>query len=317
MALPTPVYRRNTNTNVIYLTFDDGPYVGIDTMGNDPSANSQTVLLVDKLWELREAVNDPLLSATFFFNGWGFERERKIDDPDPDAPAAVERRAIAAEILRQGHDIANHSYFHKNPWGTLDNNGNGVATVAGMVEEVEKCRKAFRRLDAANKPGKLQSYLRSPGDPSYWPTGDEKQGKRISAQRVWPPTDPPKPKQKWFRKILQATQACDMTYVTYNIWSKDNALGLTPEWVYWHVIDATKAPPPPNPPRGVFPDPDKLSFELLPENQRTGAIILMHNGRQASVDALGAFGSLPGIIPYLYSKNYIIRRLPPPPLAPG
>lgn len=107
---------------------------------------------------------------------------------------------------------------------------------------------------------------------------------------------------------MEAARLASLTYVTYNIWTKDNEPGLTPEWVYWHAVNVR------NIDRG---DVDRLSFELLSPAERKGGIILMHNGRQASVDALGPFNGLPGIIPYLYDRGFIVRKLPTPPITPG
>jgi len=60
-------------------------------------------------------------------------------------------------------------------------------------------------------------------------------------------------------------------------------------------------------------DNDLLSFEDLLRHEpgmRAGAIILMHNGRLSTVTSLGAFDSLPGVVRYIYSKGFIIRKLP-------
>ena len=78
-----PIYRVETGEEVVYLTFDDGPYVEADVAVGRVSAT--TAELLDKLAELRSSVGDPELSATFFVNGWGFVK----GTPDRNAPDAT------------------------------------------------------------------------------------------------------------------------------------------------------------------------------------------------------------------------------------
>lgn len=125
-----------------------------------------------------------------------------------------------------------------------------------------------------------------------------------------------------FEKVLQTTAICNTRYVTYNIFTKDNDLhtqvGASVEqmakWVYWHFIDVRqlfgRQAEFTGVLRGALKDPDRLSFQTLPTSDRPGAIALMHNGRSASVMALGAFAGLPGIIPYLYQQGFTVRKLP-------
>ncbi|MDQ2687412.1 MAG: polysaccharide deacetylase family protein, partial [Armatimonadota bacterium] len=112
-----PVYRVDTEEQVVYLTFDDGPYAETDvTVGR---ATATTGELLDQLAALRATVGDPALSATFFVNGWAFVKptpDRNAPD-QPDDPVPAARRAVARRLLAEGHDLANHSQHHLNPWG--------------------------------------------------------------------------------------------------------------------------------------------------------------------------------------------------------
>jgi peptidoglycan/xylan/chitin deacetylase (PgdA/CDA1 family) len=300
-----PVYRISTAENVVYLTFDDGPYIEADVPAR---ATATTATLLDRLSELRNVVGDPDLSATFFINGWTFVKPEPIQSApeEPDHPFAVARRAVGQAILAEGHDLANHSQHHRNPWGLPG----GTPDVEQMKEEIRLTQAALERISIPTEPaagapavGEIRPYFRSPGDPSYH-LGQH------PARPLWQNSGAPLEDRQRFQKILDAVQQMGLRYVSYDIWGKDDHDDHAPSDVYWHVIDVSYWNSL-NP--STHHDADLLSFEDLaefPPYTRDGAIILMHNGRQSSVSALGYTDGIMGIVPYLYSQGFRVRRLP-------
>ena len=299
-----PVYRVDTEEQVVYLTFDDGPYVAADVAAG--RATAPTADLLDTLAQLRTTVGDTQIAATFFVNGWAFVKPLPDRDaPDqPDHPDPTARRALARRLLAEGHDLANHSQHHLNPWGLPA----GLNDVGDMVQEIDLTQLAEALIPAPDAPGAGASasgtarpYFRSPGDPSY------QLGKR-PARPLWGNAGASEASKARFRKVVDAAGQSGLRYVSYSLWAKDDPAQLTPESVYWHTIDVshwTKI--------GGGADSDLLSFEDLarqPPYTRRGAILLMHNGRRHTVTALGPFGGLPGVIPYLYSNGFVVRKLP-------
>jgi peptidoglycan/xylan/chitin deacetylase (PgdA/CDA1 family) len=315
MAIPAPVYRVNTTDNKVYLTFDDGPYVDYDTTNpNAPDppppgwkqrADATTDALLNKLHDLR-GIYDAQLTATFFINGWTFVEPNWNLAPDPASSVCQDRRAAAIRILREGHDLANHSQHHYSPWGTVDQLGSGTPTVRGMLQEINECRKALRLLKPVgleplgdNPVGEVRPYFRSPGDPSYWPvTPREKQNAGgIAAQRLYGNPKAAIEKRIRFRKVLTAAQLTNLHYVSYNIWGRDDSLEppVPANSVYLNVKNRREL---------NRHSTDNLSFDLLPLAERRGGIILMHNGRASSVNALT------DIVKHIYDQGFQVRKLP-------
>ncbi len=304
-----PVYRVNTAQPIVYLTFDDGPFVTHDLSRGYKSTTLALLQLLDVFRGPAPAgVGDPALSATFFLSGWGFVRvDYKDVVENPGGQAPTQRRQAAEDILARGHDIANHSMNHP-VFGKKAPDRPSAVTIEEMRSEISLAQGAFTRLRAAGKPGKFQPYFRSPGDPSYWV------GRR-PAQRLWGATAPLPTLKPRFRAIVAAAELENLRYISYNIWTKDDQIAplITPTWVYWHGIDATHWNT--LPAGRANPDRDLLSFEDLARHDpftRTGAIILMHSGRLSTVTALGPFDTLPGVIKYIYEQGFQIRKLPPP-----
>lgn len=299
-----PVYRVDTEETVVYLTFDDGPYVQADVAAG--RATAKTADLLDRLAEMRNAVGDPELSATFFVNGWGFVKPTPDRDaPDqPDHPDAQARREIGRRMMAEGHDLANHSQHHLNPWGSPA----GLNDVDAMVEEINLTQSAEALIPAPSGPsagaagvGAVRPYFRSPGDPSY------QLGKR-PALPLWGNAGAPEPIKARFRKVVSAAVQAGLRYTSYNLWAKDDPAQIAPASVYWHCIDVKRWTR-----LSGERDADLLSFEDLARHQpftRRGAILVMHNGRWHTVTALGPFGNLPGVLPYIYSKGFVVRKLP-------
>jgi len=316
----------DTTEQIVYLTFDDGPYVQADVPGR---VTATTEELRQKLSALRAQVNDNELSATFFLNGWALTRQTPDDPYNPDAPNAVARRDVARLLIEDGHNVANHAYWHDNPagepWKTHSNRER--ATVDQMLENVTSGRRALYLIGTRSHKDAILNYWRSPGDPSYWvpsPPGD-KRNQRKPRERAYQNNNPEALNaRRRFERILETAAACNTQYVTYNIHTKDELLHTDlnvqasvvemAKWVYWHFVDVREL----NKRKSEFssrlkfsiPDPDRLSFQTLPAAERLGAIALMHNGRAATVMALGPFAGLPGIIPYLYGQGFRVRKLP-------
>lgn len=299
-----PIYRVDTEEQIVYLTFDDGPYVAADVSAG--RATATTADLLDQLAQQRGAVGDPELSATFFVNGWAFVKPGPSPDaPDqPDHPDPTARRDLARRLLAEGHDLANHSQHHLNPWGLPA----GLNEVASMVQEIDLTQLALALIPAPDVPtpgvatvGTVRPLFRSPGDPSY-------QLNRHPARPLWGNPGASEASKVRFRKVVSAASQAGLRYASYNIWAKDDPPRLTPESVYWHTVDVTHWAR-----IGGGADADLLSFEDLARHAphtRRGAIIVMHNGRRHTVTALGPFGGLAGIIPYIYGKGFVVRRLP-------
>ena len=299
-----PLYRVETLSHDVYLTFDDGPYVEEDTAPPKPRVTATTDELLAKLEDLREVVGDGNLSATFFLNGWGIAPARP---DDPDTPLMARRREAVRRILEAGHDVANHSFSHHQPWGTRNSQGVGLDDPAEMENEILLMEQALERIPTqASDMGKIVRYFRSPGDPSYAATSPAQPlgngtGAGSSATRAR------------FRKVVAAANARGHRYISYNILSRDGTLSQRAETVHWSTLNlahwnrSIRR-------RSESVNRSLLSFEDLDEHPRfrtrRGAIIVMHSGRAATVKALGSFGPHPGVVPYLYEKGFHVRRVP-------
>lgn len=328
MAVPVPWYRVDTTEQIVYLTFDDGPYVQADV---PVRVTATTEELRQKLSALRAQVNDNELSATFFLNGWALTRQTPDDPYNPDAPNAIARRDAARLLIEDGHNVANHAYWHDNPagepWKTHSNRER--ATVDQMLENVTSGRRDLYLIGTRSHKDAILNYWRSPGDPSYWVPSPprDKRNQRKPMERVYQNNNPEALNaRRRLERVIETASACNTQYVTFNIFTKDDRLHNDTnfpipleemaKWVYWHFINVTELNKPEvraqfvSKLKGFLPDPDRLSFETLPVAERSGAIALMHNGRAASVMALGTFAGLPGIIPYLYGKGFRVRKLP-------
>jgi peptidoglycan/xylan/chitin deacetylase (PgdA/CDA1 family) len=87
MAVPVPWYRVDATEQIVYLTFDDGPYIPFDVPSR---VTATTEALRQKLLTLRKpiaqgGVDDNDLSATFFLNGWALTRKYPTES-DPYNP---------------------------------------------------------------------------------------------------------------------------------------------------------------------------------------------------------------------------------------
>jgi peptidoglycan/xylan/chitin deacetylase (PgdA/CDA1 family) len=292
MAIQDPIYRVPTTSNVVYLTFDDGPYVA------DDKRSSTTHALLNVLENVRTYI-DPAISATFFINGWTLVQNGVYDGWTPNATLPKARRGAAREILDLGHDIANHSHHHRNPWGTVDEKKNGCPTIAEMLVEIGLTRRAMNRIDPYGLslyPGINLRYFRAPGDPSYWPLGNREQVSKAvtSAQPIFPNPGNNIDKHIWFKKCVYASSLAGYKYVSYNIMARDDGADGAPT-----VNDVFE-----NCTVGSRGNKDKLSFDRLSTSDKKGAIILMHNGR------LWTDKALPKVIRYIYGKGYVVRKLP-------
>jgi peptidoglycan/xylan/chitin deacetylase (PgdA/CDA1 family) len=303
MAIPDALYRVPTSESEVYLTFDDGPY----SPGAGDSQNTSELLAVLDAMRVKY---DPSLAATFFINGWALVNEttpivgKPVQRWDPYGPKATVRRGVARKILDRGHDLANHSQHHRNPWGYVQK-GLGLPTIAEMLVEIGLTSRALSYVDPhpadspTIAPGAIQRYFRAPGDPSYWPiSAPEKATLRIPAKPAMSSDVPGNiSKRIWFQKCLAAAAFARYKYISFNIFARDDgAKGpVTPRDVYLNCIVGKT---------GDKGNNDKLSFNRLDSADRKGAVILMHNGRDWTNKAL------PDVVRYIYEHGYVIRKLP-------
>jgi peptidoglycan/xylan/chitin deacetylase (PgdA/CDA1 family) len=303
--MPDPIYRVDTTDPVVYLTIDDGPFIAEDLQA---PGETTTEILLNKLRELRVALRDQELSATFFLNGWGLLKATKAEPDNPLHPIPTARRRVAERILAEGHDIANHSFYHRQPWG-WDKGDDPVFLLPDMLMEIQRTEEAFGRLESASSAtGRIVTYFRAAGDPSYYFDPEHiRPGEPIWCGGAWVTPD----WRERFERVLAASDAAGLRYVTYNIRSRDDGLQLSAEWVYGHAIHASCWSQ-----SAAKKDPSLLSFEDLEDHPRfrtkNGAILLTHSGRCSTVQALGSLDDerLPGILPYIYSQGFTVRRLP-------
>jgi peptidoglycan/xylan/chitin deacetylase (PgdA/CDA1 family) len=297
VPIAEPIYSVNTAEDEIYLTFDDGPYLTDDL--DAPIVSAPTAAFLIQLERLRNEL-DPYLSATFFLNGWALVNEKPSDKAfDPRGPLATRRREVANQILAEGHDIANHTFYHRNPWGTIDRKSKrGTPTIADMMREIGQTSRALSLIHPFDHNGELKGYvrryLRAPGDPSYWPVSPPekrvafKMGLSTEAKRIYPNVGT-LPKHIWFQKCVVSSYLSRQTYISFNIYARDDQ-ATDPDTVYGNCI------------KGPEKNLDRLAYDKLAI--KNGAIILMHNGRGATLAAL------PRVVRYIYAHGFSIRKLP-------
>ena len=109
---PSLIWRKETKNKEIWLTFDDGP---------DPEVTP---------WILA-ALKQENIKATFFLVGEQIEQYPKL----------------VANIINEGHPIANHSYSHKNGW---------FCSKEMYIADIEKCQKLMPKNSLFRPPyGKI------------------------------------------------------------------------------------------------------------------------------------------------------------------
>lgn len=112
---PSICWKKETNAREIYLTFDDSP---------TPKFTS---------WILR-LLNSLSLKATFFCVG-----KKSLEYP-----------SVISEIIKEGHQIGNHSYSHKNGF---------LSTTKSYLEDIEKCKTALPYTSLFRPPyGKIYPW---------------------------------------------------------------------------------------------------------------------------------------------------------------
>ena len=109
---PSLIWRKETKNKEVWLTFDDGPSPEI----------TPWILAVLK----KENVK-----ATFFLVGEQIEQYPKL----------------VADIISEGHSIANHSYSHKNGW---------LTSKKKYISDIEKCQELMPKNSLFRPPyGKI------------------------------------------------------------------------------------------------------------------------------------------------------------------
>ena len=106
--IPSLVWRKQTKKKEIYLTFDDSP------------TPKFTLWILDLLNILK-------IKATFFCVGKSSEQHPEIIDA----------------ILKNGHQIGNHTYSHKNGF---------LCCTQTYLEDIEKCKNALPNTNLFRPP---------------------------------------------------------------------------------------------------------------------------------------------------------------------
>ena len=109
---PSLIWRKETTNKEIWLTFDDGP---------SPEVTPWILAVLKK----------ENIKATFFLVGEQIEQYPKL----------------VADIINEGHVIANHSYSHKNGW---------LTSKREYITDIEKCQELMPKNSLFRPPyGKI------------------------------------------------------------------------------------------------------------------------------------------------------------------
>ncbi len=99
--MPSLIFKKDTGSKTVYLTFDDGPTPEVTT------------------W-LLNFLKAEQIKATFFWIG------EKI----------IKNQTVAQQVIDAGHSIGNHTFNHKDAWKTTTNIY--IEQVAKAENEIEK-----------------------------------------------------------------------------------------------------------------------------------------------------------------------------------